>query len=167
MRRAVKRVLLRQTNVVTDWAYWRQASRLPDGRPGSLLPGASLLGCSRAENGIGESCRLATAALAESGVPDSEPMPRSDLGLRDDAYVFFFMYDVASYQERKNPEGAILAFQRAFRPESHATLVVKLNNVHFRPEKASFLEALAAGWPNIRFMKQPLDRGQVAALMRA
>jgi glycosyltransferase involved in cell wall biosynthesis len=279
MRRAVKRVLLRQTDLATEWRYWRQSRRLPDGRPGSLLPGASLLGCSRAENGIGESCRLAAAALAEAGVPfgvvnmpfslhcrhadlraaaheipypahrvnilhmnppemrfmgemlgrrgrrgritigvwhwelpvlpadwrpflrdvqelwapsrfiermlrdagaadvvymphgvgvpDGEPMPRSELGLRDEVYVFFYMYDVASYQERKNPEGAILAFQRAFRPDSPATLVVKLNNVHFRPDKASFLEELAAGWPNIRFVKQPLDRGQVAALMRA
>jgi glycosyltransferase involved in cell wall biosynthesis len=100
-------------------------------------------------------------------VPEGEPMPRSDLGLRDDDYVFFFMYDVASYQERKNPEGSILAFQRAFRPHSPATLVVKLNNVHFRPEKASFLEEVAAGWPNIRFVEHPFDRGQVTALMRA
>jgi glycosyltransferase involved in cell wall biosynthesis len=279
VRRAVKRVLLRQTDLATEWRYWGQSRRLPDGRPGSLLSGASLLGCSRAENGIGESCRLAAAALAESGVPfgvvnmpfslhcrhgdlraaaheiaypahnanilhmnppemrfmgemlgrrgrrgrvtigvwhwelpvlpadwrpflrdvnelwapsrfiermlrdagakdvvymphgvrvpEGEPMPRSDLGLRDDDYVFFFMYDVASYQERKNPEGSILAFQRAFRPHSPATLVVKLNNVHFRPEKASFLEEVAAGWPNIRFVEQPFDRGQVTALMRA
>jgi glycosyltransferase involved in cell wall biosynthesis len=279
VRRAVKRVLLRQTNVATEWSYWRRASRLPDGRPGSLLPGASLLGCSRAENGMGESCRLAADALTQGHVPfgvvnmpfslhcrhgdlraavheiaypthranifhmnppemrfmgemlgrrgirgritigvwhwelpvlpddwrpflrdvqelwapsrfiermlrdagaanvvlmphgitapDGSPMPRSELGIRDDAYVFFFMYDVASYQERKNPEGAIHAFQRAFRPDSPATLIVKLNNVHFRPENVHILEELAADWPNIRFLKQPLDRLQVAALMRA
>ena len=279
VRRAVKRMLLGQTNLATEWRYWRQARRLPDGRPGSLLPGASLLGCSRAENGIGESCRLAAAALADTGVPfgvvnmpfslhcrhadlraaaheipypahrtnilhmnppemrfmrellgrrgmrgritigvwhwelavlpddwrpflrdvqelwapsrfieqtlrdagaanvvlmphgivvpAGEPMPRSELGIPEDSYTFFFMYDVASYQERKNPEGAIAAFQRAFRPDSPATLVVKLNNATFHPEKSRALEELAAGWPNIRFLKQPLDRVRVAALMRS
>lgn len=279
LRRAVKRVLLGQSGLATEWRYWQQARRLPDGRPGTLLPGASLLGCSRAENGIGESCRLAAHALTEAGVtfgvvnmpfslhcrhgdlrtaaheipypkhranilhmnppemrymgemlgrrgqrgrisigvwhwelpvlpadwrpflrdvqelwvpsrfiermlrdagasdvvlmphgiavPHGAPMHRKELGIRDDSYVFFFMYDIASYQERKNPEGAIVAFQRAFRPDSPATLVVKLNNVHFRPEQASTLEQMAAGWPNIRFLKQQFDRGQVTALMRA
>lgn len=278
-RRALKRMLLGQTTVAREWSYWRQARHLPDGRPGSLLPGASLLGCSRTENGIGESCRLAAGALAQVGVPfgvvnmpfslhcrqgdlravaheipypahrvsilhmnppemrvmgemlgrrgrrgrisigvwhwelpvlpadwrpalqevdefwapsrfiermlrdagatrvlhmphgvtvpASPPMPRSALGLRDDAYIFLMMFDVASYQERKNPEGAILAFQRAFRPDSPVNLIVKLNNAAFRPVPSAALEALAAGWPNIHFLRQPLNRDQVMALMQA
>ena len=43
VRRAVKRVLLRQTNVVTEWAYWRQASRWrAAGRPICLTPPAAI-----------------------------------------------------------------------------------------------------------------------------
>jgi glycosyltransferase involved in cell wall biosynthesis len=99
--------------------------------------------------------------------PDGSPMPRSELGIPDDSYVFFFMYDIASYQERKNPEGTIHAFQRAFGPDSKVTLLIKLSHVHFRPESVSILEKLAVGWPNIRFLKQPLDRLQVGSLMRA
>lgn len=279
VRRAVKRVVLGQTDVATEWRYWRQASRLPDGRPGSLVSGASLLGCSRAENGIGESCRLAAASLAAAEVPfgvvnmpfslhcrhtdlraaaheipypahrvsvlhmnppemrfmgellgrrgtrgritvgvwhwelpvlpqdwrpflrdvqelwapsrfiermlqdagaadvvfmphgievpAGEAMTRSELGVRDDAFVFLFMYDLASYQERKNPEGAIVAFQRAFQPGSRATLIVKLNNALFHPEKSRKLRELAAGWPNIRFLTEPLERPRVTALVRA
>ena len=278
-RRALKRVLLGQTTVAREWGYWRQAGRLPGGKPGSLLPGASLLGCSRTENGIGESCRLAAGALAKVGVPfgvvnmpfslhcpqgdlraaaheisypahrvsilhmnppemrfldemlgrrgrrgritigvwhwelpvlpddwrpalqeveelwapsrfvermlrdagatdvvflphgvtvpEAGAMPRSALGLRDDAYVFFLMYDVASYQERKNPEGAIVAFQRAFRPDSPVNLIVKLNNVQFRPGPSAELEALTAGWPNIHLLRQKLNRAEVMAVMRA
>lgn len=278
-RRALKRLLTGRTTPATEWRYWRRARRLPDGRPGSLHPGASLLGCSRAENGLGESCRLAAESLAaadvpfgvvnmpfsvhcrqqdlrvagheipypahrasilhmtppemrfigellgdrgtrgrltigvwhwelpvlpeswrpflskvqelwapsrfiertlrEAGatdvvlmphgidVPAASPMPRSAFGIGDDSYVFLFMYDVASYQERKNPEGAIAAFQRAFRPDSGATLLVKLNNVHFDPGKAKALEAAAECWPNIRFLDRPLERRQVASLVRA
>ncbi len=277
VRRAVKRMLTGRTGPATEIRSWRASRRLPDGRPGSLLPGASLLGCSRAENGIGESCRLAAAALARAGVPFGvvnmpfslhcrqddlralaheirypahrasilhmnppemrfmgemlgrrgrrgriaigvwhwelprlpddwrpflrdvqelwapsrfiermlrdagarevvfmphgipipvgDPLPRRDAGLREGDYVFFFMFDVASYQERKNPEDAIAAFQRAFRPDSPVTLLVKLNNVGFAPEKARSLETRAAGWPNIRFETRILGREQVAALM--
>jgi glycosyltransferase involved in cell wall biosynthesis len=279
VRRAVKRMLTGQTGLATEIGYWRASSRLPDGRLGSLLPGASLLGCSRAENGIGESCRLAAAALARAAVPfgvvnmpfslhcrqgdlrarvheirypshrasilhmnppemrfmgemlgrrgrngriavgvwhwelprlpddwrpflrdvdelwapsrfiehmlrdagaervvfmphgidppEAVPQSRQGLGLPEEGALFFVMFDVASYQERKNPEAAIAAFQRAFRPESPATLLVKLNNVAFEPEKARTLRSLAAGWPNIRFETRVLDRERVAALMTA
>lgn len=65
------------------------------------------------------------------------------------------------------PEGVIRAFQKAFRPDGPATLLVKLNNVAFRPEKAAALAALAAGWPSIRSLEQVLDRKQVIALVGA
>lgn len=42
-----------------------------------------------------------------------------------------------------------------------------MNIAPFHPEKSWKLQALAAGWPNIRFLKEPLERPRVTALVRA
>lgn len=279
LRRAVKRVVLGRSNLATEWRRWRQSRRLPDGRPGSLRPGASLLGCSRAENGIGESCRLAAEALSAAGVPfgvvnmpfslharqgdlrtvaheipwpghranvfhmnppemrqmlellgrrgtrnrlaigvwhwelprlpadwqalvprvdefwapsrfiaealreagarrvetmphgvavpEAPPLPRGELGIGDDRFVFLVMYDIASYQRRKNPEGAIEAFRRAFGPDDRAMLVVKLQNAHLDPAKAEAIGRLVADRPSIRVIREVFDRERVWGLVRA
>ncbi len=39
---------------------------------------------------------------------------RADFGIPDDAFVFMFHFDLASYASRKNPEGVINAFLSAF-----------------------------------------------------
>lgn len=51
--------------------------------------------------------------------------PRSHFGLRDDRLVFFFMFDMVSIMERKNPHALIDAFARAFRRDDPVQLVVK------------------------------------------
>ncbi len=279
LRRAIKRLALGKSGIRTEWRYWRAARRLPDGRSGTLRAGASLLGCHRAENGIGESCRLAAEALACVGspfgvvnmpfslhcrhgdtrtahheipwpahranvlhmnapemgymgdllgrrglagritiavwhwelptlplqwkramrgidefwapsrfiegalrdggaenvvamphgvaVPPGAAIPRSELGVADDSYLFLVMYDVASYQRRKNPEGAIRAFKRAFSPDGPATLLVKLHNAHFEPGKTRELAELASGWPSIRLLTDVFDRERTRGLLRA
>jgi len=278
VRRAVKRVVLGRTGIPTEWRRWRQSRRLPDGRTGSLEPGASLLGCSRAENGIGESCRLAAESLAAAGVPfgvvnmpfslharqgdlrtvahetpwpghranvfhmnppemramldllgrrgtrgriaigvwhwelpklpdgwralipridefwapsrfiaealrdagarhvetiphgiaasEAQAYPRRALGIDEDRFVFLVLYDVASYQQRKNPEAAIEAFRRAFGADDRAVLVVKLQNAHVDPAKADAIGRLAADRPSIRVLRDVLDRAQVGGLVR-
>ncbi len=45
-----------------------------------------------------------------------DPSSRAELGLPVDAYLFLMMYDFFSVRQRKNPEGAIDAFCRAFAP---------------------------------------------------
>lgn len=278
LRRAVKRVALGRSDVATEWRRWRASRHLPDGSSGSLRPGASLLGCSRAENGIGESCRLAAESLATAGVPfgvvnmpfslharqgdlrtvaheiawpghranvfhmnppemramldllgrrgtrnrlaiavwhwelprlpgdwralvpmvdefwapsrfiaealreaggrrvetiphgvavpTTPPMPRAELGIDEDRFVFLVMYDVASHQRRKNPEAAIEAFRRAFGPDDGPVLVVKLQNAHVDPAKADAIGRLAADRPSIRVLRDVLDRERVRGLVR-
>ena len=39
---------------------------------------------------------------------------RRDLGVPHDRFLFLMMYDTLSVQERKNPLGALAAFERAF-----------------------------------------------------
>jgi glycosyltransferase involved in cell wall biosynthesis len=60
----------------------------------------------------------------------AEKPARARFGLPDDRFLFLCMYDMHSLQERKNPEGAVEAFRRAF-PDpaaSNVGLVIKLMN---------------------------------------
>ncbi len=65
-------------------------------------------------------------------VPELPRVSRSNFGLEDDSFVVFTSFDGASSISRKNPLGAILAFQAAFPRETHhkARLIVKAMNVH-------------------------------------
>ncbi len=65
-------------------------------------------------------------------VPELPRVSRSNFGLEDDSFVVFTSFDGASSISRKNPLGAILAFQTAFPRETHhkARLIVKAMNVN-------------------------------------
>ncbi|MDJ1636724.1 glycosyltransferase family 4 protein [Agrobacterium rhizogenes] len=65
-------------------------------------------------------------------VPELPRVSRSNFGLEDDSFVVFTSFDGASSISRKNPLGAILAFQSAFPRGTHrkARLIVKAMNVH-------------------------------------
>ncbi|MBR4458168.1 MAG: glycosyltransferase family 4 protein [Clostridia bacterium] len=65
--------------------------------------------------------------------PQDERLNRADFGLPEDAFLVLVMYDANSYASRKNPEGAIEAFLRAFGTHpDRARLVIKINH----PQKA-------------------------------
>jgi glycosyltransferase involved in cell wall biosynthesis len=63
--------------------------------------------------------------LAGVEVGDIEPVTRASLSIPEDDLVFLFMFDLHSQIHRKNPLGAIRAFQKAFRRDDAATLVIK------------------------------------------
>jgi glycosyltransferase involved in cell wall biosynthesis len=54
-------------------------------------------------------------------------LPRSHFGLPDDRYLFFFMFDMCSIMERKNPLGLIRAYQQAFRGDDRVALAIKVS----------------------------------------
>lgn len=62
-----------------------------------------------------------------------------------DDFVFLFQFDVASVAFRKNPEGVIEAFSRAFTPEEPARLIVKVLNSRVDPVLMTRLRVAAAG----------------------
>ncbi len=108
-------------------------------------------------------------ALADSGVTlrhVPHPLPavadvrpdRARYGLADDVFAFLCMYDVHSSATRKNPMGAVSAFQRAFEPGRKD--VVLLVKVVAAAESTSCLDdliAVTAGWPNIRLLTDMLN----------
>jgi glycosyltransferase involved in cell wall biosynthesis len=59
------------------------------------------------------------------GIGPTEPVPPARFGIPDDHCVFLFMFDLHSQIHRKNPLGVIRAFEKAFRADDRATLVIK------------------------------------------
>jgi glycosyltransferase involved in cell wall biosynthesis len=61
-------------------------------------------------------------------LPDGVAADRERFGLPKHATLFYMSLDITSDTRRKNPEGALDAFARAFDGRDDARLVVKLNN---------------------------------------
>jgi glycosyltransferase involved in cell wall biosynthesis len=76
------------------------------------------------------------------------------------------MYDFYSVRQRKNPEGTIEAFSRAFDAgDQRAGLVIKMNNAN--ADERALLESLIADRTNIHVIEETLDRSIVDSLMAA
>jgi GT2 family glycosyltransferase/glycosyltransferase involved in cell wall biosynthesis len=54
-------------------------------------------------------------------------IPRSRYGIPSDHFMFLYMFDMKSITERKNPLGLIAAFDKAFRRDEDAVLVIKVS----------------------------------------
>ena len=68
----------------------------------------------------------------------ADPCTRADFGFAEEDFLVLAMYDSNSFASRKNPEGAIAAFEKAFGGrDTQAALVLKVGNS--KPEE---LEAL-------------------------
>jgi len=100
---------------------------------------------------------------------DPDPsLDRDFFELPEDRLIIGCFFDAYSFQERKNPEAAIRAFQKAFSPEDQSVLLlVKVNHSSARPAVYRRLLALAQGWQNIRFLERNLSRPATHALIRA
>lgn len=97
-------------------------------------------------------------AIRFSASPDAS---RSRFGLPDGRFLFLTMYDMNSFQDRKNPEGAIQAFMTAFAGDSSVGLVVKTQNTSFRPGEYARLKAAAEKAPGIYLIDRTLTRQDI------
>ena len=68
---------------------------------------------------------------------------RAKYGLPTDKFLFLFMYDMNSIQERKNPLGLIEAFREAFRRDDRAALAIKVSRGQNNPIEFAKLTAAA------------------------
>lgn len=107
-------------------------------------------------------------------LPVPEPVPsaagRADFGLEAGRFTVLVAFDLSSGVVRKNPEGAIAAFRRAF-PDSgpdpgQAQLVLKVGGAERHPDLLERLRRLTAAMPNVHIIDRPLSGGDVAALLR-
>ncbi|MCC7165189.1 MAG: glycosyltransferase family 4 protein [Anaerolineae bacterium] len=96
--------------------------------------------------------------------PD-KPNP-SLVGLPRDKFIFLFIFDMSSHAARKNPRGLIRAFQKAFRKDDDALLVIKCAHSADHPRALAEMQR-AALESNILITDGVVGRAQVGMLMDA
>ncbi len=89
---------------------------------------------------------------------------RPDLGLPEGEFLFLVMYDMRSLQVRKNPEGAIDAFRRAFPVPGRARLVIKVNHGRDDPAALACLQQQLADVPGAILIDRTLTPDETHAL---
>jgi len=91
-------------------------------------------------------------------------LSRSSFGLPEDCFLFLAMFDTYSRPERKNPYGAMRAFQNAFGPDDlSAQLVLKVNNP--TPDAMRKIREAIGAHRNILLLDKVYSRTQVNALI--
>lgn len=119
-------------------------------------------------------CREAFLPLASTEVrwvppavvpPTPDSIERRLLGLPDQAFVFFFAFDVLSIPERKNPFGLLKAFAIASeRSERPLHLVLKLNHSDTNPHFVKRLQKQVEGVP-VTLLTRSLQRRELSSVM--
>jgi glycosyltransferase involved in cell wall biosynthesis len=92
-----------------------------------------------------------------------KPVPPQPLPAPGRPFTVLSVFDASSSLARKNPEGSIQAFQRAFGADPQARLVLKTQRLDTVPDAAARLRALAAA-PNITLLDATLEPAQLDAL---
>ena len=98
-------------------------------------------------------------------VPDTSGVQLPIRIARDDRFTFLFMFDFFSTARRKNPEGLIDAFARAFAEGEGPRLLLKTINGRFRPDAEAELRRRADEHPDIELIDAYLDPAENAALL--
>src|SRR5207253_4369249 len=91
-------------------------------------------------------------------------LPRRHFGLPDDRYLFFFMFDMCSIMERKNPLALIRAYQQAFRADDRVALAIKVSRGQCDQESFKRLRR-AAGDAGATLIDGVLSREEAYGLM--
>ena len=95
-----------------------------------------------------------------------ENKARRRFDLREDLYVFLFMFDFAGVFERKNPLALLKAFRLAFGRDERALLVMNYINSWVNPTAAKSLRKASAGL-NVRMIDRHLSERDYLSLLAA
>ncbi|WP_309134383.1 glycosyltransferase family 4 protein [Cellulomonas sp.] len=110
--------------------------------------------------------RVVTPPLPQA-YEDAPVLDRAELGLPPDRPFVLFSFDYLSAVERKNPDGLLAAFRRAFRRDEGPLLVLKSINAHHRPLDAERLRLLTSDEPDVILLEQHLAADVRDALVRS
>lgn len=84
----------------------------------------------------------------------------------EDRFAFLAMFDGRSSLARKNPAGALSAFQQAFgRDDDGVGLVIKVVAPEAEPEALRELQMAAEGWGNVRFLSGEFSDAEAVQLI--
>lgn len=96
--------------------------------------------------------------------PTDPQYNRDYFQLPQDKFLFLAMYDTNSTMARKNPQGAIAAFKKAYAPEDTSVgLVLKMNNP--REEDLEALKQSFGEYKNIYYITEIMDKVVVNSLI--
>ncbi|MFF2018149.1 glycosyltransferase [Paenibacillus sp. NPDC058177] len=91
---------------------------------------------------------------------------RSYYGIPEDTFLFLTMYDLKSYQDRKNPQASIEAFKRTFSPDDYNVgLVIKINGNYQADPEIELITKLVGDFKNIYIISETLSRNDTNALI--
>lgn len=97
-------------------------------------------------------------------VEKDDECDRNFFGLPEDKFLFLVMYDTNSTMERKNPQGAVNAFKKAFDSKNDSVgIVIKMNNP-LEKDVALIREQLRE-YKNVFFITEILNKKQVNSLI--
>ena len=100
-------------------------------------------------------------------LPEPTDASRSMLGLLDDDLVFLFVFDAQSVAERKNPDLALTAFERAFgRGKEGVRFIIKTHNLHKMPGSEARLRRIEAANSSVTIVNEYWSRDQLLRLMQ-
>ena len=108
---------------------------------------------------------LAMPHAIEFAVPQGDF--RKKFGLPPRMFLFLFVYDLNSTQERKNPRAVIAAFRKAFPIGGPVGLVVKTHNPDRHSTAFAELKSELEGLPNTYLICETLPRTAVYELQQA
>ena len=112
-------------------------------------------------------CSLPVTVVPPVVEPETDPAcGRAFFGLPEGEFLVLVAFDYFSCMERKNPEGAIDAFCRAFPPEEQDVgLVVKARNLP--PREQARLRSFLGGRKNVFFLTKDYGKTAVNSLVAA
>ncbi|MEK8131081.1 glycosyltransferase [Paenibacillus filicis] len=91
---------------------------------------------------------------------------RDHFKLPNESFLFLTMYDMYSFQERKNPNAVINAFKLAFEPtDTSVGLIVKVNHGNSNPDLFHALLKSIESYRNIYVINETFSRADVNALI--
>jgi glycosyltransferase involved in cell wall biosynthesis len=93
--------------------------------------------------------------------------PKGYFGLGVNVYVFGYMFDCSSLIERKNPFALITAFEKIFKSNSDAVLLLKISNGDHSPVLYSKLLDIIECNKNIKLINWSLDDTQLSMFYSA
>jgi glycosyltransferase involved in cell wall biosynthesis len=120
------------------------------------------------QNAISRKVRIPVVHMPHGiDVSSVEACTPEELGVPAGRFTFLCMFDLASVSARKNPLGAIEAFQRAFSPQSPVALLIKVSQAAEHPSEYAAIEERIRGISNVYLSDRMLSRARVNGLIAA
>lgn len=90
---------------------------------------------------------------------------KKEIGINPDSKLFLFCFDSYSDYQRKNPEGVIESFKKAFPNSENVNLIIKSKNL--KPIELNKINGLICNDPRIKLMNYSMDNVEMEILMNS